>query len=97
MGDGLEVADFVDEVGGEEDDGFLGTVGGDFLYTWGLQRMESGKAAIFVAVEPVVGAVVGMTFYNEPYNFVKILGMILIVGSIILLGFSDSIKIKKGR
>lgn len=77
--------------------GIICTVLPYFLYTWGLQRMESGKAAIFVAVEPVVGAVVGMTFYNEPYNFLKILGMVFIVGSIILLGFSDSIKSKKGR
>lgn len=72
--------------------GLICTVLPYFLYTWGLQRMESGKAAIFVAVEPVVGAVIGMTFYNEPYNIIKIIGMIFIIGSIILLGFNSTKK-----
>ena len=47
--------------------------------------METSKAAILVAVEPVVGAVIGMTVYHEPHNFLKILGILLILLSILLL------------
>ena len=56
-----------------------------FFYTWGLQRMESGKAAIIVAVEPVVGALIGMTVFKESHNIMKIAGICLIIAAIVLL------------
>ena len=65
--------------------GIVSTVLPYFLYTWGLKRMETSKAAILVAVEPVVGAVIGMTVYHEPHNFLKILGILLILLSILIL------------
>ena len=65
--------------------GIVSTVLPYFLYTWGLKRMETSKAAILVAVEPVVGACIGMTVYHEPHNFLKILGILLILLSILLL------------
>ena len=65
--------------------GLVSTVLPYFLYTWGLQRMDSGKAAILVAVEPLVGAVIGMTVYHESHEFLKIVGMVLIFAAIILL------------
>ena len=56
-----------------------------FLYTWGLQHMESGKAAILVAVEPVVGAVIGMTVFREPHDLYKLIGIALIILAILVL------------
>lgn len=56
-----------------------------YLYTWGLQRMESGKAALLVAVEPVVGAAVGMTVFREPHELLKLLGIALIIAAIAVL------------
>lgn len=56
-----------------------------FFYTWGLQRMESGRAAILVAVEPLVGAVVGMTLFQESHDLAKLLGIALILGAILVL------------
>ena len=57
-----------------------------FLYTWGLARMPSGKAAILVAVEPLVGAVLGMTVFGEDHSLPKLIGIALILASILLLG-----------
>ena len=65
--------------------GIISTILPYFLYSWGLKRMESGKAAILVAIEPVVGAVIGMTVFHESHNAVKIIGICLIIGAIILL------------
>ena len=59
--------------------GVCSTVLPYFLYTWGLQRMESGKAAILVAVEPLVGAVIGMTVFRESRSAVKLVGIALIL------------------
>ena len=56
-----------------------------FLYTWGLQHMESGKAAILVAVEPVVGAIIGMTVFREPHDLYKLIGIALIIAAIFVL------------
>lgn len=59
------------------------------LYTFGLNRMDSGKASILVAVEPLVGALLGIFFYNESHDALKIIGILLILLSIILLSLPD--------
>ena len=59
------------------------------FYTWGLKRMDPGKAGILAAIEPLVGAVVGMAFYGEDRGWVKILGIVLILTSIVLLELPD--------
>ncbi len=56
-----------------------------FFYSWGLQRMESGKASILAASEPLVGAVIGMTLYQEPGDPLKIIGIVLILVSIVCM------------
>ena len=65
--------------------GLVSTVLPYVLYTWGLQRMDSGRAAILVAVEPLVGAVLGMAAYGEPHDPLKLMGILLILGAVLLL------------
>lgn len=65
--------------------GVISTVLPYFFYTWGLKRMEPSKAAILVAVEPLVGCVIGMTVFGEAHNVLKVTGIILILASIIVL------------
>ena len=65
--------------------GVISTVLPYVLYTWGLQRMDSGRAAILVAVEPLVGAVLGMVCYGEPHDLPKLAGIALILAAILLL------------
>lgn len=69
--------------------GLCSTVLPYFFYTWGLERMESGKAAILVAVEPLVGAVIGMTVFRESCGAVKLMGIALILTAIVLLNLPD--------
>ena len=42
-------------------------------------------AAILVAVEPLGGAVIGMTVFHESHDLLKLIGIALILGAIILL------------
>lgn len=65
--------------------GIVSTVLPYYFYTWGLARMETSKAAILVAIEPLVGCVTGMTIFGEPHDILKILGIVLILASIVLL------------
>lgn len=59
------------------------------LYTWGLSRMPSSRAAILVTVEPLVGALIGILVYKEPANFTKLLGMALIFGAVVVLNLGQ--------
>ena len=65
--------------------GIISTVLPYFFYTWGLKKMEPSRAAILVAVEPLVGCLLGMIFYGEAHDFPKILGIVFVLGAILLL------------
>lgn len=69
--------------------GIICTVLPYFLYTFGLERMESGKAATLVAVEPIVGAVIGMTLFHESRSVTKIAGILLILGAMVMLNVKE--------
>ncbi len=56
-----------------------------FFYTWGLARMEAGRAAILVAVEPLVGALIGILVFREDHGPLKLLGILLILAAVVLL------------
>lgn len=55
------------------------------FYTIGLNSMETSVAAILVAVEPLVGCLIGITVFKDSLSASKITGIILILGSIIIL------------
>lgn len=65
--------------------GIVSSVFPFLLYTYSLRFIDSGKAAILSTVEPLVGAVVGIVAYGEPYDFPKILGILLILSAVLLL------------
>ncbi len=54
-------------------------------YTWGLKRVDAGKAAILVTIEPVVGALIGIFLFQEPCGFTKAFGMAMIISVVFLL------------
>ncbi len=56
------------------------------FYTYGMLRIETGKAAILVTVEPLVGTLVGCGLYGEPMTLLKAIGILLTFGAVILLG-----------
>lgn len=59
-------------------------------YTWGLGKMEAGRAAVLVTVEPLVGALLGIFFFHEEAGIFKIFGILLIFVAVILLSISPS-------
>ena len=56
------------------------------FYTYGMTKLETGKAAILVTVEPLVGTLMGCCIYGEPMTIVKAAGILLTFGAVILLG-----------
>ena len=63
----------------------VGTVLPYFFYTWGLKYVESSRASLLSAVEPLVASLVGIVFYGEGRNFAKILGIVFVLAALLLL------------
>ena len=61
------------------------------LYTWGLERMESSRAAILASVEPVVAALVGIFWFHETVSVPAVVGIVLVLGAIAVLGQGKSV------
>ena len=62
------------------------------FYTIGLQGLETGKAAIFVTVEPLIACIAGIAVFGEALSFVKAAGIILILVSVVLCSLPAKVK-----
>ncbi len=56
-----------------------------FLFNAGLEHVETGKAAILVALEPVVGVIIGMLLWHESHSPMKLIGIVLVIAAIIMV------------
>ena len=56
-----------------------------FLYTWGISRIEAGRAAVFATMEPLVSCALGIIVLSEPANVAKVVGIVLIIVSVIIV------------
>ena len=61
-----------------------------YFFSVGLGLIESGKAAIYGATEPIVGSLVGIFIFHEESNLMKIIGIIMVIAAILLTGKSDT-------
>ncbi len=55
------------------------------FYTFGLSGLETGAAAIFVTIEPLVATLIGFILYKEELTVTKICGIVFIFAAVILL------------
>ena len=56
-----------------------------FFYTWGISRIEAGRAAVSAVMEPLVTCTLGIMVFQEPANAAKIAGILLILISVIIV------------
>lgn len=61
-----------------------------YFFSVGLRLIESGKAAIYGATEPIVGSLVGILIFHEESNLMKIAGIVMVIAAILLTGKSDA-------
>lgn len=64
--------------------GLLSTVLPYFVYTWGLQYVETGTASILASVEPVVATLIGILFFGETLSSLEFGGIVLVLLSIVI-------------
>jgi len=61
-----------------------------YAFSLGLNLIESGKAAIYGATEPIVGTTVGILLFNEESNLLKMLGIVMVIAAIIIIAKEDT-------
>ncbi len=55
------------------------------FYTAGLKVLDTAVAGVLVAVEPLIGSVIGIAVFREEAPILKVIGILLILASIVLL------------
>jgi drug/metabolite transporter (DMT)-like permease len=63
--------------------GLLATTLTTFLWNWGLARVPASQAGVFINLEPVVGAILGVILLNDVLGSFAIVGGLLVIGSAI--------------
>lgn len=58
------------------------------FYTFGLSGLETGKAAILVTVEPLIGSLIGIFIWKENIDVVKLVGIVMIFIAVILINMN---------
>ncbi len=64
-------------------------------YTAGLKGTEPGTAGILATLEPVVSTILSIIIFNEIMNWQKVLGIVMILGSVLIVNIKFSKKIKR--
>lgn len=59
--------------------GFLATAVATLLWNWGLARVPASQAGVFINLEPVVGAILGVLLFRDVFGLASIAGGVLIV------------------
>ena len=58
------------------------------LYTFGLSKMEAGRAGILVCVEPMTATLVSIFILHEPTTPVGVAGIVFILAAILILNLA---------
>lgn len=64
--------------------GLLATAATTLLWNWGLERVPIARAGIFINLEPVVGAILGIVVLHETLGPLALVGGALIVGAAVV-------------
>lgn len=55
------------------------------LYTAGMKGMETSRAAQLTTIEPVTAALLGSLLFHQPLSVWEIVGIVMVVGSVVLM------------
>jgi drug/metabolite transporter (DMT)-like permease len=67
--------------------GLLATASTTLLWNWGLKRVPASQAGIFVNLEPLVGAILGVSFLHEVLGRMALAGGALIIAGAVYFSY----------
>ncbi len=62
------------------------------LYSIGMSRVESSKAAMLATVDLVVATILGVALFHDSLSILQISGIVLILGSVMILSYNEEEK-----
>ena len=65
--------------------GLLATTVTTYLWNWGIVRVPASQAGVFLNLEPVVGAILGVLVLHDVLGSYSILGGLLVIGAAIFV------------
>jgi drug/metabolite transporter (DMT)-like permease len=68
--------------------GLLATASTTVLWNWGLKRVPASRAGIFVNLEPLVGAILGVSVLHEVLGRMAVAGGALIIAGAVYFSYS---------
>ncbi len=63
-----------------------------FLYSLAMKTLPAGTASALGIVEPMAGTIYGILFFDETMTILSAMGIVLILGSVVVLGLIDDSK-----
>lgn len=70
--------------------GILATASTTVLWNWGLKRVPASQAGIFVNLEPLVGAILGVSLLHEVLGGMALAGGALILGGAVYFSYKPA-------
>ena len=67
--------------------GLLATASTALVWNWGLKRVPASQAGIFVNLEPLVGAILGVSLLHESLGIMAVVGGALIIGGAVYFSY----------
>jgi drug/metabolite transporter (DMT)-like permease len=67
--------------------GLLATASTTVLWNWGLKQVPASQAGIFINLEPLVGAILGVSLLHEVLGISALAGGALIIGGALYFGY----------
>ena len=71
--------------------GLLATTSTTLFWNWGLKRVPASQAGIFVNLEPLVGAILGIWLLHESLGTMALAGGALIIGGAVYFSYKPKI------
>ena len=69
--------------------GLLATTVTTYLWNWGLAQVPASQAGVFLNLEPVVGAVLGVVVLHDVLGPFGVVGGLLVIGAAIAVAMDE--------
>lgn len=70
--------------------GLCATTVTTYLWNWGLSHVPASQAGVFINLEPVIGAVLGIIVFSDVLGPYALIGGVLVVGAAVYVASSDN-------
>lgn len=75
--------------------GLMATTTTTYLWNWGLSYVPASQAGVFINLEPVIGAILGVILFADILGPFAVIGGVLVVGAAVYVASSDNVGMRE--